>query len=588
MKLLDYLKTKGEFKTKGKEAVFNSCIFCGRKHKLYVNIETGNYICFSANCNEKGNIYYLAEKENIKIDDIDINNNNKKEKVINDFDTELELNPYDFEFSTEMIEYFAKRGITKETLIESKVLYSKKYNAITFFFTAGLKNASKDVKQQERYIVGAKYRTFNKKIWAEKKSKPVLLGYDLIDSDIKEVYITEGEIDYLSLKEIGIKNTVSVPFGAGNFEWLEHHEEWLKDKKVILCFDNDSAGKKATEKLIQRIECKELYTLNLESTGLKDINDVLNTYGAIELYNLATKPKKVKIADIEKIENIERFDLNKIKRFKTGIHIIDYATRGFKESELILLAGEGGAGKTTLANQIIINAISQNIKTYIYNGELSKNIYKEWLYQQIGGEGCVETYYDKLFLNVKNVRVKQDIYKQIDEWINGKLFIDTAQTRYTEKSIIENMQKAYKYNDCMFFVIDNLSVIDYSKSSEKGYYEAMGDFVVELKEFAKTNNVVVLVLNHLTKGEGNSRNRIKGSGKIRDISDTVVLVSKGEAIERYINKAEIIIDKNRFLGYTESEDYKFSIISKRFFRNEVEKLEGFLTFKKQTEDDLPF
>ena len=47
----------GDFRIKGKEAIIKTCPFCGRnKDKIYLNLETRLYKCFSGSCGESGSI----------------------------------------------------------------------------------------------------------------------------------------------------------------------------------------------------------------------------------------------------------------------------------------------------------------------------------------------------------------------------------------------------------------------------------------------------------------------------------------------------------------------------------------------------
>ena len=67
----------------------------------------------------------------------------------------------------------------------------------------------------------------------------------------KELYIVEGEIDVLSLYEIGIKNCISVPNGANdNDDVWANCEDYVSDvKKFYIATDNDQKGDDVAEKI---------------------------------------------------------------------------------------------------------------------------------------------------------------------------------------------------------------------------------------------------------------------------------------------------------------------------------------------------
>ena len=100
--------------------------------------------------------------------------------------------------------------------------------------------------------IGSKIRTKNKLFSYEGETKGLFFGQHLFfrNSKEKSVVITEGELDAASVCEaLGDFPAVSLPSGAAaarkamknNYEWLQQFE------KIILFFDNDEAGHKATK-----------------------------------------------------------------------------------------------------------------------------------------------------------------------------------------------------------------------------------------------------------------------------------------------------------------------------------------------------
>ena len=78
----------------------------------------------------------------------------------------------------------------------------------------------------------------------------VLFNADALE-DQEEIYLTEGEIDAVTLWDQGIKNVVGVTTGAGSFdpEWIDQ----LKPvKKIYLCYDPDEPGQKGAREVARR------------------------------------------------------------------------------------------------------------------------------------------------------------------------------------------------------------------------------------------------------------------------------------------------------------------------------------------------
>lgn len=90
------------------------------------------------------------------------------------------------------------------------------------------------------------------------------------------VYITEGQIDKMSLEEAGFR---AVALGTvSNYRLIRY----IKNFNICLAFDNDEAGKKATERAFQFIiqsRRPNLYSLILP-TSVKDLNELLVSKGS--------------------------------------------------------------------------------------------------------------------------------------------------------------------------------------------------------------------------------------------------------------------------------------------------------------------
>jgi len=104
---------------------------------------------------------------------------------------------------------------------------------------------------ETRQLVGQKIRTKDKQFKVFGKLHDALFGWQAWPMGGRKIVITEGEIDALTVSQVqGNKYpVVSLPNGAGsakkaimaNLEYLKKFDE------VVLMFDMDDAGRKATE-----------------------------------------------------------------------------------------------------------------------------------------------------------------------------------------------------------------------------------------------------------------------------------------------------------------------------------------------------
>ena len=251
----------GEFKHRGDELNLKECPFCKKlDYKFYINTQNGLYNCFHASCRARGHINKFANEKNIDLeDDFKQGANNEIKEVDFDFSTLKRLNESGKKFLN-------GRGISENTLDKLKSQVVQKNDWIIFLYS------------EKTRLVGFKARNIKeKKFFSAKGSKAVLFNFDYVDFD-KPLLIVEGEMDCLSALESGIDNVVSVPFGVANLDWINNHFEDLKQfPEIILAFDNDDAGKKATTEVLKRLEDEECNTMLsvLELKKYKDLNEAL-------------------------------------------------------------------------------------------------------------------------------------------------------------------------------------------------------------------------------------------------------------------------------------------------------------------------
>jgi len=137
-------------------------------------------------------------------------------------------------------EYLGRRGISKGTVDAAGIREDAKGNIAFNYFDYN------NVLRMVKYRRSRKLKPDEKKSWCQKNADttPLLFNMNRIDTSAPLI-ICEGEIDCLAAIEAGYSNAVSVPFGAGNFSWIEECSDWLNQfKKIIIIADNDEAGAK--------------------------------------------------------------------------------------------------------------------------------------------------------------------------------------------------------------------------------------------------------------------------------------------------------------------------------------------------------
>ena len=113
-----------------------------------------------------------------------------------------------------------------------------------------------------------------------KKNRNLYFTNEFITATKKRGYafIVEGYFDVLSLNKLGYANSASPSGTALTYQQLESVSKYTS--KILICFDNDEAGLKATERVLeiknQISKQVEFHCLNLPSE-YKDISDVFES-----------------------------------------------------------------------------------------------------------------------------------------------------------------------------------------------------------------------------------------------------------------------------------------------------------------------
>lgn len=565
------------------------CPFCDReKGKFYIKEDTGVYICHSGSCGAKGTlpqlVKHLEEKLGVKIAEPKaskkkkgdkVNLQFKKEDIGTLFNSSGDENPN----AKETIEYINSRGISTKTARDMDVFYRKSDKSVIFAY-----------KNLDGNLAGLKYRNIKEKKFMQATGSQAYL-WNLERATNKKIIIGEGEMEALTLAEIGLMDrALSVPMGVGNLDWIDNCREFLESKEeIILAFDNDDAGEKALRKVSQRLQHLNIRKIDLGA--YKDINEFFMFEGKDELIKVLDNSKEIELQGLETFYEVGRHDINKLDRFPFGIDTLDRVTRGAKEGELIILAGENGSGKTLISKQFILNARNKGKKVLVVNGEIQNEIYKEDLFKQANGDNKLVKTEDILIRGEYDYRVSDENYQMINEWLNGYLYTMSDQEELTDKNVLSMIESSIIKNNVFFIVVDNLSVIYCEGENEA---ESKGRFAVALKNLAKKHGVCILLVNHFTKGaKDRGKEGIKGSGIISDIADMVFISEREDNPDIEVN-GYLNVVKNRLNGRLQKISLYFNPLYKTLL-DDPDKILKFnwkefneLKAEFENDDDLPF
>ena len=135
-----------------------------------------------------------------------------------------------------------------------------------------------------------------------------------------QLLLCEGNMDVISMNQAGFENTVATCGTAITPEHARIMSQYCKE--VVICYDSDEAGQKASKKAIDLLAEVGLQTRIIKMDGAKDPDEYIKKFGATRFKLL-----------IDKSDNAVEFELNKAK---TGLDIensdidrIEYIKKGY-------------------------------------------------------------------------------------------------------------------------------------------------------------------------------------------------------------------------------------------------------------------
>ena len=186
---------------------------------------------------------------------------------------------------------------------------------------------------------------------------------------IRQLIITEGEKDRLTLMTCGFPYVLSIANGAStNIE--ESHEafdDWIQQAgEIIICGDTDRPGRRLVKLLIEQYQTRAKVTTLPQ--GKKDISEVYEAFGSREVQRIIAEAQGISDADIydlsEHKEDILDIMMGNYDRgYEVGMGgLTDGIFHPTSEGGLIILTGRPNSGKTDFLNCLMAHLMYHNQK----------------------------------------------------------------------------------------------------------------------------------------------------------------------------------------------------------------------------------
>ena len=294
---------------------------------------------------------------------------NKKQQLINRTDYFISCNK-----NLTNTDYYKKRGLSLETCNKYLVGYDNNYYG------------------KEILVIPTSDYTFNSRVidpnakqrFMKNPGGSRIFNYQALSVN-QDVYVTEAEIDALSLIECGAE-AIGLG-GTGNINMLIEELKAIKFKgRLILMLDNDEPGKKATKELVKMLDELELnYLIATSLLGdYKDPNEMLLSDRALlssMLTDVDNSVQEKQRSDYIENNSVSSFmadfmegisDVSNTEFIPTGFADLDKVLEGGLTEGLYIIGAVSSLGKTTFAMQIADQVAQKGTDVLIFSLEMSR------------------------------------------------------------------------------------------------------------------------------------------------------------------------------------------------------------------------
>ena len=389
-------------------------------------------------------------------------------------------------------------------------------------------------------ISATKTRSVKDKIffWHGTKAETGLFGQQLFKGG-KYITITEGECDAMAAYELlGSKwAVVSIKSGAsGAVKDIKESLEFFDDfENVIIAFDNDKAGKEASQKVARLFKPSKAKILSLPN-GWKDPNDMLRSNRHKEFVESWWASKVYTPSGVINVS--EQRDKFHNREKKTSIPYpwegLNEKLYGLRQGELVTLTGGTGLGKSSVTRELehhLIKSTTDNVGVIALEEDWRRTI--DGI---LSIEANARLYIDQERENFS----KEELDKFFDVLYDGdnknRVWVHSHFGTNDIDDIFSKLRYMIIGCECKWVVVDHLHML-VSAVHEGDERRAIDSIMTKLRSLVEETGAGIVLVSHLRRVDGNkghengievSLSHLRGSNSIGQLSDCVIALERNQ------------------------------------------------------------
>ena len=399
-------------------------------------------------------------------------------------------------------------------------------------------------------LKGFKIKTKTKDFKYEGVSTDTLFGQHLFPSTGNRIVITEGELDAASCYE-AMENwpMVSLPHGAASAKKdIQKQIPLLQGyAKIVLFFDNDEAGRRATELAASVLPTGKVFIARLDK--YKDASDALQNDDADAIRRAIWDAKPYQPDGIVDGKTLLEAVTTPSPpcNHEYPFPGLQSMTHGIRYGELTTITAGTGQGKSTFCRQLATELLNTGEPVgYIALEESNRRTALGLMSVAVG---------KALHLGEHEYTTLKDAYdKTIKDW---NLYLYDHFGSLSSDVIYSRIEYMALGLDIKVVFLDHLSILLSGLDGNMDERRTIDKTMTDLRSLVERTGIKLFLVSHLRRAQGDkaiedgqkvSIGMLRGSASISQLSDTVLALERDQQNPDDVSTLRVL--KNRYSGET--------------------------------------